>query len=227
MEYVRGGTLQRELDERVALAPDFVAAIVAQVAEALSAAHGHGVVHRDLKPSNLLLTTEEGGSMLAKVADFGIAKALKADLGADLPEDTTGGFMLGSPPYMSPEQMAGEAASAEGDLWSLAVIAYEATTGKLPFPGRSFAELLASLAGGRFEPPSALRPGLPRALDAWFKRALAREPARRFRSAREMADALRDAAPDVNAPPSGRWASRILGLAGIFTPASTRAWPAR
>jgi len=185
------------------------------------------VVHRDLKPSNLLLTTDDGGCLLAKVADFGIAKALKTDLGADLPEDTTGGFMLGSPPYMSPEQMAGEAASAEGDLWSLAVIAYEATTGKLPFPGRSFAELLASLAGGRFEAPSAVRPGLPRAIDAWFKRALAREPARRFRSAREMADALREAAAEAKAPASGRWTSRILGLAGIFTPASARAFPAR
>ncbi len=180
-----------------------------------------------LKPSNLLLTTEADGSLLTKVADFGIAKALKADLGADLPEDTTGGFMLGSPPYMSPEQMGGGAASAEGDLWSLAVIAYEAMTGKLPFPGRSFAELLATLARGRFEPPSAARPGLPRAVDAWFKRALAREGARRFQSARDMAAALREAVGEAKAPPSGRWAARILGLAGIFTPASARAWPSR
>ncbi len=220
MEYVRGVTLQQELDEHATLAPGRAAAIVGQVAEALAAAHGQGVVHRDLKPSNLLLGAEGDGDLLVKVADFGIAKALKADLGADLPDDTTGGFMLGSPPYMSPEQMAGRGASVEGDLWSLAVIAYEAMTGRLPFPGRSFGELLAGLAAGRFEPPSALRAGVPRAVDAWCKRAFAREEARRFRSAREMADALREAVGEGCAPPAGGWSARLRGLAGIFTPAA-------
>jgi serine/threonine-protein kinase len=220
MEYVRGPTLQQELDDRVTLPLGRVAAIVRQVAEALAAAHGYGVVHRDLKPSNLLLATE-GGGLLVKVADFGIAKALRVDLGADLPEDTTGGFMIGSPPYMSPEQMGGGAVSGQGDLWSLAVIAYEAVTGRLPFPGRSFAELLASHARGRFDAPSALRPGVPAAVDAWFRRALAKDEAGRFRGAREMAETLSAAVAEPPAPASrwgwvrriieGRASARVLG----------------
>jgi eukaryotic-like serine/threonine-protein kinase len=197
MEHVRGRTLQQELDDRIDLPLPRVAAIVAQVAEALATAHGQGVVHRDLKPSNLLLATDGGGALLVKVADFGIAKALTADLGADLPDDTTGGFMLGSPPYMSPEQMGGRGASTQGDLWALAVIAYEAITGRLPFPGRSFADLLASLSRGRFEPASAARPEAPTAVDAWFRRALAKDQALRFGGAREMAAALAEA---VTAP---------------------------
>ena len=214
MEYVRGPTLQQELDDRVTLSLPRVTAIVTQVAEALAVAHAYGVVHRDLKPSNLLLATDPAGGLLVKVADFGIAKALRVDLGADLPGDTTGGFMLGSPPYMSPEQMAGRAAAAQGDLWSLAVIAYEGITGRLPFAGRSFAELLVSLASGRFDAVSALRPGLPVAVDAWFRRALAKDPARRFGSAREMAAAL-DLAMAGPARRS-RWAGLAALRFGLF-----------
>ncbi len=214
MEYVHGRTLEQEIDDRVTLPLPRVATMVGQVAEALSVAHAYGVVHRDLKPSNLLLSADPGGSLLVKVADFGIAKALRLDLGADLPQDTTGGFMIGSPPYMSPEQLAGGGAAAQGDLWSLAVIAYEAITGRLPFAGRSFAELLASHAGGRFDPPGAIRPGVPAPLDAWFRRALAKEEARRFPSAREMAAALGEA---VAGPPARRgfgWTARLRLLAG-------------
>jgi eukaryotic-like serine/threonine-protein kinase len=219
MEYVRGPTLQQELDDRVTLPLPRVAAVVAQVAEALAVAHAYGVVHRDLKPSNLLLAADPFGALLVKVADFGIAKALRVDLGADLPENTTGGFMLGSPPYMSPEQMAGRAASAQGDLWSLAVIAYEGITGRLPFAGRSFAELLASLAAGRFDAPSALRPDVPVGVDAWFRRALAKDEARRFGAAREMAAVLGQAvaAPARRSRWTGLSALRLGLFAGLLT----------
>ncbi len=226
MEYVRGRTLQQEIDDRVVLPLPRVAAIVAQVSEALAVAHGYGVVHRDLKPSNLLLAAEAGGALLVKVADFGIAKALTSDLGADLPDDTTGGFMIGSPPYMSPEQIGGGAASARSDLWSLAVIAYEAITGRLPFAGRSFAELLHSLAVGRFDLPSAVRPGLPPGVDAWFRRALHKDEARRFSTARVMAAALLEAVTEPPRP-SSRWrlqaALRLRALTGLF---AARAAPA-
>jgi serine/threonine-protein kinase len=207
MEYVRGRTLEQEIDDKAALPLPWVAGVVAQVAEALTVAHAYGVVHRDLKPSNLLLGTDGGGALLVKVADFGIAKALGIDLGADLPEDTEGGVMIGSPPYMSPELLAGGAASAEGDLWSLGVIAYEALTGRLPFAGRSFAALLASHAGGRFDVPSAVRPGIPAAVDAWFRRALAKDKGRRFRDARGLSAALTEAAGEA---PRRGWAARLL-----------------
>ena len=219
MERVRGISLQHELDDRVDLPLPRVAAIVAQVAEALATAHGQGVVHRDLKPSNLLLAADGGGALLVKVADFGIAKALTSDLGADLPDDTTGGFMLGSPPYMSPEQMGGGGASTQGDLWALAVIAYEAITGRLPFPGRSFADLLAHLSLCRFEPPSALRPEAPPAVDAWFRRALAKDEAQRFAGAREMAAALGEA---VTTPRRRPWWERGLAWFGPSRNGATR-----
>jgi serine/threonine-protein kinase len=213
MEYVRGRTLQEELDARGALSLGEVAQIVAQVAEALDAAHTRGVVHRDLKPSNLLLA-DRAGELHVKVADFGIAKALSTDLGADLPADTTGGMMLGSPPYMSPEQMGGARAAASGDLWALAVIAYEAITGDLPFSGRSFVDLFASLARGRFARPSERRPNVPAAVDEWFARALAKEPAKRFRDARAMAEAFALAAVRARARES--WARRAALRLSLF-----------
>ncbi len=220
MEYVRGRTLQEELDARGVLPLPEVAAIVAQVAEALGAAHALGVVHRDLKPSNLLIGAR-AGELVVKVADFGIAKALSTDLDADLPADTTSGMMLGSPPYMSPEQMGGERAGAGGDLWALAVIAYEAITGDLPFSGRSFVDLFASLARGRVPPPSEKRPDVPAAVDDWFLRALAKDPARRYPTAHEMAEALARAAASRSPESWARRAAQRLSLfAGLISPAS-------
>ncbi len=218
MEYVRGRTLRAVLDEDGVLPLGRVADLVEQVAEALAVAHAYGVAHRDLKPSNLLLVDRPDGATLVKVADFGIAKALHADLAADLPEDTTGGFMIGSPAYMSPEQMGGVVASTRGDLWALAVIAYEALTGKLPFDGRSFTDLIVSLATGRFELPSTRCPELPSAVDGWFRRALARVEGQRFGSAREMARALRgiaDARPRRSSRRLPWLAFRLSFLAGL------------
>jgi serine/threonine-protein kinase len=194
MEYVRGRTLREELAARGPLAPGTVAGVVEQVAEALAVAHRYGVVHRDLKPGNILLGEQPGCALLVKVADFGIAKALRPDLDLDLPGDTTGGWMLGSPAYMSPEQIESEPIDPHGDLWALGVIVYEALTGELPFPGRSFGELVSNLRQGRFAAPTLLIPSLPAELDRWFRRALAKKKEDRFGSAREMAAALRRAA---------------------------------
>lgn len=194
MERVRGRTLRTVLGERGPLPIAMVAEIVAQVAEALATAHAFGVAHRDLKPSNLMLVDRPDGAVFVKVADFGIAKALRADLAADLPEDTSGGMMVGSPAYMSPEQIGGGAGAAEGDRWALAVIAYEALTGRPPFAGRTFSDLFVALSDGRFRPATALRPALPAAIDGFFARALAKDPARRFSSAEDLARAFGAAA---------------------------------
>jgi serine/threonine-protein kinase len=196
MERVRGRTLRALLDERGVLPIAMVAEIVAQVAEALSAAHAFGVAHRDLKPSNLMLVDRPDGGVLVKIADFGIAKALRADLAADLPEDTSGGMMVGSPAYMSPEHIGGGASGAAGDRWALAVIAYEALTRRMPFAGRTFADLFVGLSTGRFRPATALRPELPEAVDRFFARALAKDPARRFASAEDLARAFCAAAAE-------------------------------
>jgi serine/threonine-protein kinase len=210
MEYVRGRTLREALKADGPLPIERATALVAQVAEALAGAHALGVAHRDLKPSNLLLVERPGGAWLVKVADFGIAKALREDLAADLPEETAGGVMVGSPAYMSPEHYCGSAPTERDDLWALAVIAYEAITGKQPFHGRSFADLFVALTSGRFLPPSSRRAALSPAVDVFFARALAKEPARRFHSAEALAQAFAEAAAG---PPGPSIRQRARGLA--------------
>jgi eukaryotic-like serine/threonine-protein kinase len=210
MEYVRGHTLRAELNRRGQLDLAMVESLIDQVAEALSVAHEFGIVHRDLKPSNLLLLEQPNVAAYVKVADFGIAKALRDDLGVDLPEDTYDGWMLGSPAYMSPEQTGGGGIDTRTDLWALGVIAYEALTGRLPFPGRSVAEIIVNMSAGRFDLPSKIRPSLPVELDDWFLRALARRKEQRFGSMAEMARAFHAA---VAARPRRRLPRLARGLA--------------
>jgi serine/threonine-protein kinase len=215
MEHVRGRTLRAELNRKGPMSLDDVATLLDQVCGALSVAHGSGIVHRDLKPSNLLLLDQPDGSLYVKVADFGIAKALKSDLAVDRPEDTSDGWMLGSPAYMSPEQMGGGGVDNRSDMWALGVIIYECITGRLPFPGRSVAELIMNMSVGRFDPPSSVRPLLPRGLDAWFARALGKRKEQRFARVEDMAQAFRTAIQGRPVRRMPRIARRITGLVGL------------
>ena len=215
MEHVHGRTLRAELNRRGPLALDEVATLLDQVCGALSIAHGSGIVHRDLKPSNLLLLDQPDGSLYVKVADFGIAKALKSDLAVDRPEDTSDGWMLGSPGYLSPEPMGGGGVDARSDMWALGVIIYECITGRLPFPGRSVAELIMNMSVGRFDPPSSVRPMLPRGLDAWFARALGKRKEQRFPRVEDMAQSFRTAIQGRPVRRMPRLARRITGVVGL------------
>lgn len=215
MEHVRGRTLRAELNRSGPLSLEDAATLLDQVCGALSVAHGSGIVHRDLKPSNLLLVDQPDGSLYVKVADFGIAKALKSDLAVDRPEDTSDGWMLGSPAYMSPEQMGGGGIDARSDMWALGVIIYECLTGRLPFPGRSVAELIINMSVGRFEPPSNVRGAVPSELDAWFVRALAKRKERRFPRVEDMAQSFRAAILVRPVRRLPRLARRIAGFFGL------------
>jgi serine/threonine-protein kinase len=215
MEHVRGRTLRAELNRRGPLALNEVATLLDQVCGALSVAHGSGIVHRDLKPSNLLLLDQPDGSLYVKVADFGIAKALKSDLAVDRPEDTSDGWMLGSPAYMSPEQMGGGGVDARSDMWALGVIIYECITGRLPFPGRSVAELIVNMSVGRFDPPTTVRAMLPRELDAWFNRALAKRKEQRFPRVEDMALSFHAAILGRPVRRMPRVVRRITGLVSL------------
>jgi eukaryotic-like serine/threonine-protein kinase len=231
MEHVHGRTLRFELNRSGPLGLLEAATLLDQVAEALAVAHAFGIVHRDLKPSNLLLVDQPDGTLYVKVADFGIAKALRSDLAVDRPEDTSDGWMLGSPAYMSPEQMGGGGVDARSDMWALGVILYECLTGRLPFPGRSVSELIVNMSVGRFEPPSNVRDTLPTELDVWFHRALAKRKDGRFESVEEMARSFRrviTGRPTRRLPKLVRGFTASAGLMGALLglrPAPSEAQP--
>ncbi len=192
MELLEGEDLGHEMDRNVRLAPARVVTIVRQVAKALRLAHEAGLVHRDLKPANVFLS-RSGGEETVKVLDFGIAKEQKPTLDH---VETTENTILGSPAYMAPEQARGQPVDARTDLWSLGVMAFEMLAGTLPFEGSSVVDLFMKSCSGAPPCPSTFDPAL-QPFDAFFERALAREPDRRFQSATAFADELERVAASV------------------------------
>ncbi|WP_437801411.1 serine/threonine-protein kinase [Sorangium sp. So ce693] len=190
MEYVRGRSLRQLIHERGPVPAAELAALLRQIGEALSVAHGLGIVHRDIKPSNILLREGRDGRQRAKVADFGIAKWIRQDLAADFPRQTAEGVVLGTPGYLSPEHTCDGHADPHLDMWALAVVAHVALTGQQPFAGRTIADVLSSILQGARPPLSTLCPGAPPELETWFARAFALDPAERFPSISPMISAF-------------------------------------
>lgn len=184
MELLDGESLQELLDRRGWLSLAEASEVITQVARALNRAHEVGVVHRDIKPDNIFVSPNDDG-FFCKILDFGIAKQTA------LPEMgglTNPGVMVGTPEYMSPEQvLSAKDVDYRADLWGLAVTMYYALTGELPFTAEALGTLCVKLLDGQFTPASELRPELPSHLDEWFSKAMAQDPADRFGGAREMA----------------------------------------
>jgi serine/threonine-protein kinase len=158
--------------------------VLVQICKALAKAHGLGIVHRDIKPENVFLFEHEG-EIFVKVLDFGIAKDE-----TKLQSVTVAGTTMGTPSFMSPEQIfRPNDVDHRSDLWSTAVVAYRCLTGALPFDGDTLGAMCLSVRNGKFAAPSSIDPTLPRALDAWFEKALSLDPAARFQSASDMANA--------------------------------------
>jgi eukaryotic-like serine/threonine-protein kinase len=181
MELVRGTTLRAVLDEQGALPPRRVAAVGAQVADALDVAHRGGLIHRDVKPGNILLT--EDGRVL--VTDFGIAKASEAT--SDLTEV---GQVVGTAKYLSPEQVEGRPLDPRSDIYALGVVLYEAATGRPPFAADNVTATALARLHAPPTSPRTLRADLPPALEAIVMRAMARRPEDRYPTAAAMRDAL-------------------------------------
>ena len=185
MELLEGKDLGKWLLEHGPMPAHELVPIMIQIAKALSKAHRVGVVHRDIKPENIFLMETEGGEPFVKLLDFGTAKVKKEGVSS-----TDTGQVLGTPLYMSPEQILGEKeVDHRTDVWSLGVVAFEALTGRVPFEAATMAGLALAIHS---EPPTltSLRPELPRALDEWFARVCARDVAARFQSVRDAADAF-------------------------------------
>ncbi len=194
-ELIEGKSLRVLMKARLAPAKAFE--LLGQAALALGAVHDAGAVHRDVKPENMLVDRDDKLSL----TDLGIAKDLTS---ASL--RTAMGVLFGTPAYMSPEQCRGEIVGPASDLYSLGVVVYEALTGETPFVSDSPGELLRGHLEARPRPPSSIDPALPAACDALVMRALEKEPGARFRSARELADALESLSATVGelAPQDGR-----------------------
>jgi hypothetical protein len=191
MELLRGETLADRLSRPETVACHEACRIVGCVLSALASAHAKGIIHRDLKPENVFLLAGAAAPAV-KLLDFGISKFRRS--GATLEQTTQEGVPLGTPAYMAPEQWMGRRdIDHRADLFAVGVMLYELLTGGLPYEGANQAELFLEIVRGTSVPvaPSELEPDVPTALDAVVRRALERDPARRFTSAREFVDALR------------------------------------
>jgi eukaryotic-like serine/threonine-protein kinase len=214
MEYLDGTDLERLLASTGPLDPRDTADYVLQAAEAIAEAHSLGIVHRDLKPSNLFLTRRRDRTPHVKVLDFGISKVADTSLpGGD--QVTTTSSLMGSPMYMSPEQMtATRDVDGRSDIWSLGVIMYELLCGVPPFTAETLPQVCGLVLQSPAAPVRSRRPEVPVELAAIVERCLAKSPSARFQSIAELAVAL-----EPLAGPYGRAsAERISRLTGAGSP---------
>lgn len=193
MELLEGALLTDLLERGGRLSFATARSLIRQVGAALESAHAEGIVHRDVKPHNVFITQgSKDHPLFVKVLDFGVAKVLgdrQVPGGSAVLTET--GTIVGSPPYMSPEQLEGrDDVDLRSDLWSLGIILYEALTGERPFQGGSFVAVGAAVLNGRYRPASELRRDLPSGIDDWFAKALCPDPEGRFQAAQEMVDAF-------------------------------------
>jgi serine/threonine protein kinase len=200
MELVEGRDL-RELIGNVSLKPAQSVAIAASVAEALAYAHERGVVHRDVKPGNIMVLSEDR----VKIMDFGIAHMHEPMV------KTQTGVMLGSPQYMSPEQITGQEIDHRADIFSLGLVLYEMLTGVKPFQGEDIPDLMFKVANMPATPPSHLAPDLPAVIDYIVARALKKKPDERYASAKDLARDLRECLAEVAASAPNVVASGAAG----------------
>lgn len=190
MELLQGCTLRQRLQQQKKFTPQQILQVLGGVCAGLEAAHANGLIHRDLKPENIFLT-QSGEKEVAKILDFGLAKFLISPVdSAAATVETVAGVLMGTPQYMSPDQLNGEAASPAWDIWALAVITYEMLTGTHPFPATSVGQMQHSIVSGRLTPLSTHLPDAPAEWQQFFERALSPTTAVRPQSAKEFLSAL-------------------------------------
>jgi len=206
-EYVAGRTLRAEL-EAGPVPLDRVLDVAAQLAHALSAAHAAGIVHRDLKPENVMCSD----TGVVKILDFGVARSL-ADTGLAAHRLTDAGVLVGTPAYMSPEQLEGHDADARSDLFAFGVLIYELATGVHPFDGASPASTIARILGVEPTPASQIRRQVPAELDRVIARCLQKRPEGRYQSTSDLALDLEPRRPGGRITPSRALATEPGGNA--------------
>jgi serine/threonine-protein kinase len=207
MEFIEGQSLDQILRTRRPLPLDEALSIGEDVAQALDYAHGHGIIHRDVKPANILLARDG----VAKVTDFGIARITGTDT-------TQTGQSLGTPSYMSPEQISGLTLDGRSDIFSLGAVLYELLSGERAFPGETISTVIYRIIHEEPTPLRRLNPAFPAGLDICLRKALVKDPSRRYPRAADLARDLRRAAEGV--PLSAE--SELTATAKIPTPSRGR-----
>ena len=216
MEYVPGRDLRQVMQDSVAMTSATAIRFVLPIAAALDHAHRRGIVHRDVKPANVLIG--EDGEV--KIADFGVARLPGSDL-------TQVDQFVGSPGYVSPEQLKGEAIDGRSDLFALGVMLYQMLTGRLPFEGENVSELLYRVASEQAKPPSAVRRGVSPAFDPILARALSKDPGERYQTGKEMMEALAAVPveePEEIRPGSPEVKKRPAPMRGLSFPHPDASW---
>jgi len=210
MEMLEGESLERRLSGGRPLSPQLTAGIIMQVAVGLSKVHAAGMVHRDLKPENIHIVDDS--PLQVKILDFGIVKQIDSTS----KHRTAAGAVMGTPYYMSPEQAHGQSVDFRADLWSLAMVAYQCLTGRLPFDSESLADLFVNIVSGPIPSPRSVNPALSPAIEAWWLQTASRDPAGRPASALALAESLHRAV-------AGLHATEPMVMAGTFKPVSSEA----
>ncbi len=187
MEYVDGTNLDHLMEPGEAMTSERMFDILGQTAAALDYAHGKGIVHRDIKPANIMVTRDG----VVKIADFGLAKVTASE------QFTMTGAIVGTPHYMSPEQVQGQAVDGRSDQFSLAVVAFELLTGDKPYTGEHLTTVVYKIVAEEPPPVQRLNPKLTTPIEAALRRALAKKPEARYRSCREFVNTLEQACRSV------------------------------
>ena len=219
MEYLEGKNLNQVLRRGGAMPPERAIPILVQVCGALLEAHEMGIVHRDLKPENIFLCNQGGLTDYPKVLDFGLAKVTERQMQPGSIILTQEGMVFGTPEFMSPEQAQGKTLDARSDIYSLAVILYEALTGKLPFRAKTPMEYIQLHANAEPIPLNQRVEGkrFPRGLEQVMNRAIQKDPADRYQTAGEFAKALEPFAKPSAAPKERRTSGKPAGKASAAT----------
>jgi len=223
MELLHGNDLEHEIERRGALPVAEAVGYLLQAIDAVAEAHSVGIVHRDLKPTNLFLAQRADGSRIVKVLDFGISKSLGSGRQREVALTRTAAF-VGSPLYMSPEQMrSARDVDARADIWALGAILYVMVTGQLPHPGVSLPEVCLAVMNTAPRPLKDFIEGVPDGLAPILMKCLAKESAQRYASVAELAERLLPFAPECQSLVER--ASRLLGggaPVGSFPPSLAR-----
>jgi serine/threonine-protein kinase len=198
MPYLRGELLSDREVRQGPMDPEPGVAILVQVCAGLQHAHELQIIHRDLKPENIMLVPQEDGTERAMIMDFGLAKEKRAD--PSIAKLTATGIILGTPEFMSPEQIRGRPVDARSDIYALGIVGFELFTGKLPFQGRSAQEMMIARLRGHPTPLRQFRPDFPSRLEGVLMRSMENDPDKRYPDARQFGRALLEAI-DSRVPP--------------------------